>query len=296
MTIYSYIQGGLGNQMFQYAIARALSEHYQMPFALNRQWFDVLQEGTTPREFQLGLLNIQSIDIADSPFPSKPNKVNKALQKILTNRPLVIYQQNAFEFDNSLFNLRGIAHRDLYLFGYWQAYPYIERVQKILQKEFKTKDPLLEFYQPYLQRIASSESVMVHIRRGDYVHSKSAAQFHGALPIDYYHQSMHELRRINPDAHFFVFSDDLQWAKESLQSDFDKTFVEHASSPDAAAHELQLMTACKHHIIANSSLSWWGAWLKQASGGLVYAPNHWVNDKQLNLSNLLPPAWKKVVC
>jgi hypothetical protein len=296
MTIYSYLQGGLGNQMFQYAIARALSEHYRTQFALNRYWFNAHQGDATPRELQLDVLNIQEVPILDSTFPQKPKRWQRVLQHFFTKNSLVIYQDNAFDFDQDVFHLKNAASRNIYLAGYWQAYAYIDAIKEILKGEFKTKAPLFHFYQTYLDQIQSQESVMVHIRRGDYVHSKAASQFHGVLPLQYYEQAIHALQNTKPNLQFFIFSDDLQWAKDSLQGNFQKTFIEHAPHADAVAHELQLMRACDHHIIANSSLSWWGAWLKKNPHGLVYAPNHWINDDTLNLSALLPPDWIRIPC
>jgi len=207
----------------------------------------------------------------------------------------VIYQRNAFDFDPTLFKLQNVSTRDLYLSGYWQAFPYIDAIREQLKKEFRTKSEISDSYQEYLKKIQSSESVMVHIRRGDYVHSPAAAQYHGTLPIHYYQTAIQDLLAVKPNAHLFIFSDDLIWAKEALEESTQKTYIEHESPADAAAQELQLMFACKHHIIANSSLSWWGAWLKQDKNGLVFAPNRWINDQHLDLSNLLPDEWKKVV-
>lgn len=281
--------------MFQYAIARALSEHYQTEFALNRHWFNSHQGEATPREWQLDVLNIKAVPFLDSSFPQKPKRWQRLLRHALPRQPLVIYQTNAFHFDPTIFHLKNVAHQDIYLSGYWQAHAYIDAIQGILKDEFRTKAALLDFYQPYLNLIQTQDSVMVHIRRGDYVHSKAASQFHGVLPLAYYEKAMQELQTHGPQAHFFIFSDDLQWAKDSLRGHFQKTFIEHASHPDAVAHELQLMRACRHHIIANSSLSWWGAWLKQDPSGLVYAPNNWINDDSLSLTALLPVEWKKLL-
>lgn len=294
MAIYSYLQGGLGNQMFQYAIARALSEHYQSAFLLDRSWFDVPQAETTPRPYQLDLLNINEGLDSEVAFPKRPNKLMRSLQKWLPVGPVIYYQQNAFEFDARLLHLKAISQRDLFLFGYWQAFPYIETIRPILQGEFKTKKSIAEHYQPYLEQIRSSEAVMLHIRRGDYVNSPSAAKFHGVLPLSYYQQAIEALLLNQPNAHFFIFSDDLPWAKEALPKDLKITFVENSLQADAAAQELQLMYECQHHIIANSSLSWWGAWLKKDCSGLVFAPNRWISDSSLDLSNLLPANWQRI--
>jgi hypothetical protein len=126
------------------------------------------------------------------------------------------------------------------------------------------------------------------------VNSPSAAKFHKALALSYYQQAIEVLLLNKPNAHFFIFSDDLPWAKEALPKDLKITFVENSLQADAAAQELQLMYACKHHIIANSSMSWWGAWLKPECGGLVFTPNRWISDSSLDLSNLLPANWQRI--
>jgi hypothetical protein len=294
MAIYSYLQGGLGNQLFQYAIARALSERYQVDFALDRSWFAISQDGVTPRQFQLELLNIPGISYSNSPFPKKPSRLKRFLQNTVSNGPIIHYQKNTFDFDPTLFSLRNLKNRDLYLSGYWQGFPYIETIRPILQKDFELRASTSPHYQPYLQQIAQSESVMLHIRRGDYIDSPSAAQFHGVLPLNYYLKAISAIQSTKEDAHFYVFSDDLPWAKVALPKNLKITFVENSMQADAAVQELQLMRACKHHIIANSSLSWWGAWLKNNIDGLIFAPNRWIRDDKQDLTNLLPPQWQQL--
>jgi hypothetical protein len=294
MAIYSYLQGGLGNQMFQYAIARALSEHYQCTFSLDRSWFNLQQSETTPRSYQLEFLKIHEVVQSKVDFPKRPNRLKRLLQKLLPFGSIVCYQKNAFEFDAGLFNLNGLGQRDLFLFGYWQAFPYIKPIRLILQQEFKTKQPISNHYKDYLDHIRASESVMLHIRRGDYVDSPSASRLHGVLPLSYYDQTIEKLLLYYPASHFFVFSDDLNWAKEALPKNLNMTFIENSHQSDAAAEELQLMYECKHHIIANSSLSWWGAWLKQDDRGVVFAPKRWINDSSFDTSNLLPESWQRL--
>ena len=291
MTIHSYLQGGLGNQLFQYATARALSERYKVNFVLDKSWFDQSLEGVTPRKYQLDLLNIEKVVFSNHSFPTKPNRLEQFLQSTFSSRSFICYQRNAFSFDPSLFNLRNASNRDVYLYGYWQGFRYIEAIRPILQTEFQLRSGVSSHYHPFLEQIIDSASVMLHIRRGDYVESPSAAQFHGALSLDYYLNAIQSIQAIQPDAHYFVFSDDLPWAKAAMPSNIKITYVEHALEPDDAAQELQLMRECKHHIIANSSLSWWGAWLKKDVSGLVFTPDQWTNESKTDLPNLLPADW-----
>ena len=294
MTIHSYLQGGLGNQLFQYAAARAVSEHYKVDFALDKSWFDQSLAGVTPRKYQLDLLNIEKVNFSNHSFPTKPNRLDQFLQSTFSSRPFICYQPNAFSFDPALFNLRNVSNRDVYLYGYWQGFGHIEAIRPILEKEFQLRSRISAHYRPFLEQIMNSASVMLHIRRGDYVESPSAAQFHGVLSLDYYLNAIQAIQAIQADAHYFVFSDDLPWAKSMIPPGLPITFIDNSISMDAAAQELQLMRACKHHIIANSSLSWWGAWLKNNQNGIVFAPNRWINQDNSNLSDLLPPSWHRL--
>ena len=293
MTISIYLQGGLGNQLFQYAAAKALAEHYQSNLILDCSWFKYPPSGVTKRNLDLDFLNI-SCKKMRSQIPSKSkNKIALLLSSFLPFGPIIKIERNAFYFNKSLLNLNGLNKRDLTLIGYWQSYKYFEKIRPLLQNEFRVLPSVDAFYQPELDKIHATESVMLHIRRGDYVSSPSAAKMHGALGIEYYLSAINLILEKISNPHFFVFSDDLPWAKEALPKNLNISFVENSLKPDAAAQELQLMRGCKHHIIANSSLSWWGAWLKNDLNGLVIAPNRWISDKSLDLSDLLPPNWQR---
>jgi hypothetical protein len=294
MTISSYLQGGLGNQMFQYAIARALSTHYNTDFVLDSSWFNDLEKGVTPRKLELPLLNIDQTLFNNSGKLTTKKKFRLALQHYLPFGPIIQRQVNAYDFDQAIFHLKNIGRRDLYLFGYWQSFRYFSHIRALLQLEFTAREQLPQAYKKYESEILTSESVMVHVRRGDYVHSPSASHFHGALDLNYYLNAFKQILSAHHNAHFFIFSDDLDWAKSALPQDLSMTFIENLSLDNSTVHELELMTSCKHHIIANSSFSWWGAWLKKGSGGYVYSPNRWLSNRSLDLSNLLPADWLKL--
>ena len=291
MTISSYVQGGLGNQMFQYAIARSLAEHYQTDFILDCSWFEAFEKNVTPRALELQKLNTTLlVDQIQKPL-TNTKKILTGLQTLLNYGPIIKKQRNAFDFDPSIYHLKNVDKRGLHLYGYWQSFRYYEHIKSILQNEFKPLDPLPDVYRCYEEKILSTESVMVHIRRGDYVHSDSAAKFHGALSMNYYSEAIHLALKISPNVHFFIFSDDLDWAKESLPNNLNLTFIEADEKVKSGPHELYLMTQCTHHIIANSSFSWWGAWLKKENIGNVFAPSRWISDNTQDLSNLLPKNW-----
>jgi hypothetical protein len=295
MTIYSHLQGGLGNQMFQYAIAKSLSMHHGVNFALDCSWFKKPALRVTPRTLELPLLQITA-DLTQIARGNviQHNKLLLTIKYFLPFGPIIKKQINAFKFNIELFNLKDLNRRNLYLFGYWQSYKYFESIRPTLQMEFQTVKKISSHYEYFLRDIRQTESVMLHIRRGDYIHSPSTAKHHGALGLNYYLEAIDSILRLKPNAHFFIFSDDLLWAKEHLPKDVRIIFVENSLKIDDAAQELQLMRACKNHIVANSSLSWWGAWLRNEPGGLVFAPNRWVNNKRLNLDDLLPENWRRI--
>lgn len=291
MAIITYIQGGLGNQMFQYAAGRALSKHYGVPLLLEKSWFANTPKGSTPREFQLSLFKLPASDQIKSKNSLLTGKLGRIAQRINPFKPYTICESQGFQFDPKLFLLEGALNKDIHMVGYWQSYKYINEIRSILQDEFQTKNPLSNHYAVYLEQIKRTDSTMLHIRRGDYIHLRSAYEFHKPLEIDYYLNAIDTMLLKNPEMHFFVFSDDLEWAKAMLPKTLNITYVENTGKPDAAVQELQLMTHCNHYIIANSSLSWWGAWLKKDTTGTVLAPNRWIRDAALNLSDLLPAEW-----
>ena len=294
MAIISHLQGGLGNQMFQYAMGRALSERYQTPLLLDCSWFKSTPNGSTVREFQLPLLKIPNIDSILKNQTLPLGRYGRILQKIIPFGPLVLREKEGFKFDSKILSLGKDVRRNIHLIGYWQSYKYINGIRPQLQIVFQSNSPISAHYEDYLQKITSTESTMVHIRRGDYVALESANQYHKPLEISYYLNALKEMQTKKPSTHFFVFSDDLVWAKKMLPKDLPITFIENAQTPEAAVQELQLMMHCKNHIIANSSLSWWGAWLKKDSGGLIYAPSRWIRDTKLNLDDLLPNNWNRL--
>jgi hypothetical protein len=163
--------------------------------------------------------------------------------------------------------------------------------------EFEPLDAMSGESQAVTHRIAATPSVAVHVRRGDYVTLPSAANFHGVLPIDYYAQAMKSVHLTEPQSHFFVFSDDLGWCQEHLPRTLQMTFVDHNAGVDAW-QDLNLMSHCRHHVIANSSFSWWGAWLADQRWGVtgrrVIAPKRWFVGQQQVSQDRYPEHWEAI--
>ncbi len=177
--------------------------------------------------------------------------------------------------------------------GYWQSYKYFEKFAGQIRAELTPSQPPQGANLLLAQTIAQKNSVSVHIRRGDYVSNLVASSVHGFVGLAYYELALERISREIDSPHFFVFSDDLPWARENLKFPCDVTFVDHNSGA-AAYEDLRLMSLCKHHVMANSSFSWWAAWLGWAPGKKVFYPANWFSSKLHNVSSLNPPAWIRV--
>lgn len=294
MNIIVQLQGGLGNQLFQYATARAQSHQHQTSLLLDQSWFSRSYDDVTPRELQISALNTKGALISlDSPH-KKPNRIRRVLQKLWPINPFIYSEQTQYSFDPSLIKAPSFKTQTLYLMGYWQSFRYFDSIKKILQSEISPKAPLDAHYQNYLKKIQASNSVMVHVRRGDYVHLANAAKIHGFIGLDYYTKGMSILLNNNPETHFFIFSDDLAWVKANLPHQDKATFIKTLETSDAVIQELELMTHCQNHLIANSSLSWWAAWLAKNSNNTVICPSRWTNDISVNWDDLLPAHWQRI--
>ena len=141
--------------------------------------------------------------------------------------------------------------------------------------------------------IRACESVSVHIRRGDYLSNPAFYRFHGVCAVEYYEAAVGHLAGAVENPCFFLFSDDLDWARRNLRLDYPVTYVDH-NGEDKDYEDLRLMSQCKHHIIANSSFSWWAAWLCANPGKIVIAPRKWFNDPNIDTADIIPASWRRI--
>ncbi len=264
--------GGLGNQMFQYAAGRALSKKLSCHLVLDSTPLQLSGEQTT-RTFALDAFNINaSID---------------TLSKEQIRRMLLLREKDTC--NGWPMKLR----RGLRLEGYWQSELYFKDIRPLLLEEFTLKEPPL----PYIAELAKAilqepDSVSIHFRRGDYISNAKAAQFHGALSDSYYKESIEFLKQQSKSCRYFVFSDEPAWVREKAPIAQPYTLID--STQSSAAQELWLMSLCKHHIIANSSFSWWGAWLG-SQHGLTLAPKNWFKDPQASAQeSIIPSNWVRL--
>lgn len=290
------LQGGLGNQMFQYAIGKKLSLLHKTKLKLDLSFLldRVPRQNFTYRDYNL---NIFSLKIESA----TPEEIKPFISYLDSKTKRIIYtylflgkknkyiNEKQFTFDPAIFKLT----RNIYLDGYWQTEKYFSDIKNVLYNDFNIKIPQDEKNQEIAKIIKDTNSVSIHIRRGDYIENKQTYNVHGVCDLDYYNNCVNLLLKQIENPHFFIFSDDHQWAKENLKLDYPMIFADH-NDESKNYEDLRLMSQCQHNIIANSTFSWWGAWLNQNPDKIVYAPKKWFNDTSRNTQDLIPDQWMKV--
>jgi hypothetical protein len=287
------IAGGLGNQMFQYAFGRRLAYFNNTNLKMDIS----LYEGDHKRSHRLHHFNItgeyaSADEVAVLLGNNKP-KINrwsyKLGQRLLPINKRKIIKERKFNFDQQM--IRSAS--DTYVMGYWQSEKYFKDIAFIIQREFTLKSEPDEKNKSLLESILRKNSVCIHIRRGDYVSDPVNRTKHGTCPMNYYYRCAEFISNRIENAHYFIFSDEPMWAINNFWFSNSSTFIsQNGSSKDY--EDLRLMTSCKHFIIANSSFSWWGAWLSNNPGKIVCAPRKWFNNAKLDTSDLIPEEWIKI--
>ncbi|MBC7809597.1 MAG: alpha-1,2-fucosyltransferase [Burkholderiales bacterium] len=183
--------------------------------------------------------------------------------------------------------------KDVYLYGFFQNEDYLKASEAAVRREFTLVTPLDDANRAMADQIRSVASVSIHIRRGDYAHDPDVRPVFGLMSLDYYDSAVKNISKRVAVPHFFVFSDDQEWAKANLRLDFPMTFIDF-NGPERAYADLYLMSQCKHHIIANSSFSWWGAWLCTSAEQMVCAPHQWLTNSKKNAHQIIPNRWLKI--
>ena len=296
--IIAKLMGGLGNQMFQYAAARRLANANNAELKLDISFLESAQKGYIARVYELGSLNItaaiaSSREVAEFTGRGKSHSENLLrffLRSIgLNKQRATVYKELHFHFDPQVLHLPD----DTYLEGYWQSEKYFKDIGEIIRKEFTVKYPLEGKNLELSEMLAGSDSVGIHIRRGDYVTDQKTRRVHGACGLDYYYTCVEEASKAIERPRFFIFSDEPAWVKENFSIPFSTTFVEH-NPPDKGYEDLRLMGLCKHQIIANSSFSWWAAWLNRNPHKRIFAPKTWLQDRRHDTKDVIPDTWLKI--
>ena len=280
--IITKIKGGLGNQLFQYATGRAVASHHKLPLKLDLTWFETNKLHNGYRLDQLAIQAEIATENEIIKLKGENNILFSALRKVgLFKKKSYFKEKRSSNFDGGVFK-----NKFLYLNGYWQNELYFSNIRKLLLGELSPINSMNNLGYAYLENIEKSNSVSLHVRRGDYLNSKNI----GVLGVDYYTKAIDYIRQNVENPTFYIFSDDLEWCKDSLGFLDDCIYVDRTQTE---IEDLKLMSFCRHNIIANSSFSWWGAWLNQNPNKIVIAPKGWLlNDT--SSSNVILSDWVKV--
>lgn len=290
MKLICGISGGLGNQMFQYAYGRALAERTGGRLLLDLSWFEESHTTVANRAFGLDLFCLD-YDVAlkeDIVKLKGSGKRKKGLSRFFSFDDSNFIQESFYHFDKSMLQIKN----DAYLAGYWQSEKYFSDFGNLIRSDFTFKDALNDDYNKLSLLMETQNSVAIHLRRGDYITDKKTSEYHGVCSLKYYDDAIKIIKGKVKDPVFYFFSDDLKWVKENLKVDVPCVYVESPHSKDF--EDMLLMTKCRHFIIANSSFSWWGAWLSTNRDKTVIAPLKWFNDRSKDTSDLIPQGWTRI--
>lgn len=282
--------------MFQYALAKVIAHRHDARILLDKDLFNLIEKkpGHTPRKYELGIFNIYPPEASEKEllYFERLSLFHKIKRELNLNYPEMCYEDN-FSFNEAIKNKKP----PVYLRGFFQSYKYYSGYEEVVRECFKFPESEVDATnKDVLKRIKSIKSVGVHIRRGDYKNDKITNNIHGLCSLEYYQEGLKKIGATNHDATFFFFSDDMEWVKRNFGDYHEKSIFVSGNNKDDSWKDMMLMSNCDHNIIANSSFSWWAAWLNRNKDKMVIAPRRWFKDeeKEHYTYDLIPPQWLRL--
>lgn len=281
------MKGWVGNQLFQYSTGRALALKNGDTLKIDASDFNRHRTTTKDtRELDITKFNIAADEATAKEIRSLREPYG-LLSYVFRRLRAKFGLKEILNFEPSILNSTG----NQYLDGYFQSYKYFAAIENVLQQELRLKKHFSVSAKQWHEKIKkSTPSISIHIRRGDYVSNQKVRTNFGPCPIDYYERAIEKIDTDVSNGTYFVFSDDLEWVRENLPLPTTRTYYVTGSDIEAV-EEMVLMSQCDHNIIANSSFSWWGAWLNQNEEKTIIAPTPWLDSGTINEDDLLPPDW-----
>lgn len=281
--IITEITGGLGNQLFQYAAGLALSNKHKTQLKINSN-FNSLDTGRklVLTNFNIDVNQANTIEI-NHLYPS--SSLKRKIQSILPISQKSFYKEKKFSFQSNFLQLS----LSVYLKGYWQSELYFLSVNQIIKEKYILDPACYKNASDFIQQLSSHESVSIHVRKGDYLKAPYNA-YYAELNNEYYKRAIGFLKEICPAIKAYVFTDDPTWVEQNL--DLGIPFVlASGHKTNSMFEDFQAMRSCKYHVIANSSFSWWTAWLSTHQDKQVVAPKNWFKNIQEDTTDLIPKSW-----
>lgn len=294
--IISRLNGGLGNQMFQYSLGMVLSKLNKSELYLDLSLYNNQNKVDTPRNYELNIFSNTVSNKAPSKILSRFTQSHKL--KFFLNHyfklNLSLYPKNwiredSHRFQQEILRLKG----DYLLDGYWQTEKYFKKYRKQILKDFTFPKKTSKKNKLIINQIKKKNSISVHVRRGDYVTNEKTNKYHGVCSVDYYKEAINIINKQIKNPWFVVFSNDLNWCKKHLTVPKNSLFISHNTKKNSF-EDMRLMSLCKHNIIANSSFSWWGAWLNRNNDKIIIAPKKWFRGIKISEVDIIPSNWKTI--
>ena len=288
--VITRITSGLGNQLFQYALGRQIANQNQTQLWFDLRYYRHLYETDTPRYFKLDRFAIDYKVLDNSPWRYLSTVMQ--LMPVRNLEPLfAIQHERHFHVDPMVSQRKGAFIK---LSGFWQSETYFAPSESIIRNELTFNRTAGPRFGEYRRQIGQATiAISVHVRRGDYISHPDFSQSFGTTEIAYYEAAVSRLAAQFPAGKLFIFSDDPAWVQQHMRFDLPHVVIDN-SGEDADLDDLELMSLCHHHIIANSSFSWWGAWLNSNPTKCVIAPKQWFADKPWDTRDLTPANWLRL--
>jgi hypothetical protein len=290
--IILHLTGGLGNQMFQYAFGRATAARLGADFKL--ELTDptlVIHNGyELERIFNIQASQAMQADMQAVLGVYRHKLIRKAFKVTGLNK---IFKSSCVEEPHFHFSPGMLSISDnSYINGYWQSEKYFLGIEDEIRSEFAFKLPMSQQNAEVAKIISQTNSVSLHVRRNDFANNSSVNSIHGLCSLEYYKSAIRYIAERVECPSFYIFSDDSTWVKGNLKIDYPFEFVDHNRGRESF-NDMRLMSWCQHHIIANSSFSWWGAWLNKNPDKIVIAPKRWFANST-STRDLIPERWVRI--
>ena len=291
--IITRLKGGMGNQMFQYAMALNVAKQLNTSVKIDLCALLDRSRGDdfVYRNYDLSIFNLEPQFVNSQRLVKSLSKLKSAgITKLLrtqVNKNRIHLKEKHFHYqaefieqatDNTIFE------------GWFQSYRYFEKIEPLIREAFTFKTPVLNSSQKLLAEIKSSNAICLNVRRTDFLKVDNL----NTTNKRYFLEAAKQMALTVENPIFFIFSDDVKWCQENIRLDFPIKVVDHEHKGEKFGNYMQLMIACKHFIIPNSSFAWWAVWLNQYDGKIVIAPKKWFNNEKIDTSDLIPNTWLRV--
>ncbi len=286
------LKGGMGNQMFQYALGMKLASVVGTDMDLDlTALLDRSRKDIVPRDFDLPIFKVEerfavSPDLLRTVYKPKSSLVNKWMRRKAEKGKNHV-KEKQFKYDASL--VKNAKDNSLYE-GWFQSYKYFDGIEGQVREAFSFKQGILDYSKGLLDDIRSSNSVCLNVRRTDFLKVDNL----NTTNLDYFLRGADYMLENVENPHFFIFSDDVEWCRENIKFDAPIQVVGHDHKGERFGNYMQLMKACKNYIIPNSSFAWWAVWLNENKDKIVIAPKRWFNDTSIDTSDLIPADWLRM--